>query len=109
MELNYNKSDLKLKHYTWTVDNRDNPAAHDLGTEIMDTGQGYEVLLFANTFLELYRPRHTIIDLRIVEIAIARHLPYTGMSKSEVAVWFGKYFILTSGRPDSIKIPLKRR
>lgn len=94
MRVKYQKDDLWLKHYTWTVDNRDDLSALDIGTELLDVLQGYEVLLFANTFLDMYFPEHTKNDLHFVEIAIAEHLPLNCRAKNDVSAWLGRHFTL---------------
>ena len=91
----YTQEDLLLKHYVWTIDNRGEAAGSDLGTETLDAMEGYEVLLFANTFLDAYMPDNTVEDLHSLEHIFLNHLPPYMSAKHDIARWLARnaYFI----------------
>lgn len=86
----YIKEDLQYNHYAWNVDRRDDPAGLDLDAAELDLLQGYEVLLFANTFLTLYLPDNTVDDLHGLENVFVQHLPPYITTKKDIALWIAK-------------------
>jgi hypothetical protein len=95
MALTYQAKDLLYNHYTWKTDRREEPGAGDLDTSLLDPLEGFEVLLFATTFLDLYLPEHTVDDLHSLEFIFLHHLPPYLRAKNHIAVWLAKrsYFI----------------
>jgi hypothetical protein len=90
MHISYTAHDLYYDHYLWTVDRRGQPGSLDLDTTPLDVWQGNEVVLFANTFLNLYVPGHTVEHLYGLEYMIARLLPPYVRSKSDIAIWLAR-------------------
>jgi hypothetical protein len=90
METVYKKEDLHFDHYVFTVDRRDMLQAKDLNEDLLDIEEGYELLLFVNTFLDLYVPDHTINDLHAVEYIFANNLPPYLRVKKDIAIWLAK-------------------
>lgn len=86
----YSDIDLRMKHYAWDVDRRGQPGCHDLNLDELDVLQGYEVLLYANSFLNLYVPDHTTDDLQVVEYMLFHFLPVNLRAKSEIATWMAR-------------------
>ena len=103
MNIEYTKAELSMKHYLWSSDRREDADAYDLDTMPLDILQGYEVLIFANTFLNLYLPHHTIKDLHHLEHALIEHLPHYVKAKRDVAAWLGKHlYFVRSGKTADI-------
>jgi len=91
MKLEYTQADLRFKHYRFSVDNRNNPEAHDLDLEVLDLMQGYEVLIFANTFLNLFLPDHSVADLHNLEGVFLSMLPRNITTKRDIAAWLARH------------------
>lgn len=90
MESVYKKTDLLYNHYVYTVDRRDILQAQDLNEDLLDIEEGYEFLLFANTFLDLYVPDHNVDDLHAIEYIIVNNLPPYVRIKKDIAIWLAK-------------------
>ena len=103
MNTAYTKTDLRLRHYMWNIDRREVSTAYDLDNDPLNTLEGYEVLIFANTFLDLYLPDHNVLDLNGLEDVLANHLPSYLTTRRDIASWLGKnlYFIKYSSRRET--------
>lgn len=100
MKTDYTKADMALQHYSWDIDRRDEPAGADLDTSALDRAQGYEVLLFANTFLNLYVPGHDRHDLQLVEHILMNEIPFSVSTKNTVAIWIAAHWRRLAARRD---------
>ena len=91
----YIKEDLFFNHYVWNIDRRDEIDAADLNNMPLNHAEGYEFLLFANSFLDIYLPHNTIEDLYSLEFVLLHHLPPYIKAKSNVATWLASntYFL----------------
>ena len=83
----FDKDLLLFDDYFWDIDRRYARGCHDIGNEPLIFNQGYEVLLFAITFLELYQPCYTLGDLQAVEYLIRFKVPRYITAKNSVAFW----------------------
>jgi hypothetical protein len=95
MALSYIKEDLLFNHYLWTVDRTGETGAADLNTMPLELAEGNEILSFANTFLDIYMPDHTIDDLHSLEVVLLHYLPQYVKAKNDVAAWLANkaYFL----------------
>jgi len=100
MRIDYTKTQLYFKHYLWSVDRREDIDTHDLDTQPLDVLQGFEVLIFANTFLNLYLPDHTITDLHNLEVALMGTEPHYMKSKKDIATYLARHIYLV--RPKEV-------
>ena len=103
MKLDYTRGNLYFRHYLWTNDERENNDAYDLDMQPLDVLQGYEVLIFANTFLNLYLPDHTVTDLHHLEYALRDAVPYYLKSKHEISAHLAKHMYLVRPRHTNIR------
>ena len=87
MKANYTKTDLFFRHYEWDLDYCNETEEYEFNFEILDILQGYEVLAFANAFLDQYIPNPTYTDLHAIEYVFSNHLPHNLISKNDIAQW----------------------
>ena len=91
--MSFTKKDLKHDHYTWKVDNGDNPNYRGrLDRMKLDRQEGYEVLCFANAYAEKYLFFPDKNDLHKIEDMLLYKVPTSMVMKDEIAEYINKYW-----------------